>query len=170
MSERSQYVTLGAAGELFAAPVESVQEILEARAIMRLPRSPENMLGMIDVRGQGIPVLDLRRTLNMPKGEDDESTRIIVLLVGRSEKKRILGLKTDRVYEVTFFDTEELEPAPEGAQDWQQNVIAGIGRRNGAFVTVLNLENLFEAMHPHVADKDMVTNSVVKYAQHAGII
>ena len=66
MAERPQYVTLGVAEELFAAPVEKVQEILDMRPIARLPQAPGTLLGMIDVRGQGIPVVDLRLTLGLP--------------------------------------------------------------------------------------------------------
>ena len=59
MAEHAQYVTLGVAEELFAAPVAKVQEILDMRPIARLPQAPDTLLGMIDVRGQGIPVVDL---------------------------------------------------------------------------------------------------------------
>lgn len=81
MAERAQYVTLGVNGELFAAPVEKVQEILEMRPVARLPQAPVNLLGMTDVRGEGIPVLDLRLTLGLSEVEDTENTRIVVLNV-----------------------------------------------------------------------------------------
>ena len=57
MAEQIQYVTLGVAEEIFAAPVATVQEILDMLPIARLPRAPENLLGMIDVRGKGVPVV-----------------------------------------------------------------------------------------------------------------
>lgn len=74
MAERSQYVTLGVGTDLFAAPVARVQEILDMRPIARLPQAPPHLLGMIDVRGQGVPVLDLRMTLGMPPADDTENT------------------------------------------------------------------------------------------------
>lgn len=142
MAERAQYVTLGVAGELFAAPVEKVQEILDTRPVARLPQAPANLLGMIDVRGQGIPVLDLRLTLGLPPAEDTENTRIIVLTVRPREAELTVGLRADRVFEVTVLDAAELDapPAIEGA--WTGRSIAGIGRRNGKFVTVLDLDRL----------------------------
>ena len=81
MPDQNQYVTLGVAEEKFAAPVTKVQEILDMRTISRLPRAPENLLGMIDVRGQGVPVVDLRRTLGMEPAPDTENTRIVVLAI-----------------------------------------------------------------------------------------
>lgn len=148
MAEGAQYVTLGVAEELFAAPVEKVQEILDMRPIARLPQAPETLLGMIDVRGQGIPVVDLRLTLGMPAAPDNENTRILVLsLAGRDGELR-LGLRADRVFEVTILDEDVLDPPPAVSGAWTGRCIAGIGRRNGRFVTVLDLERLlgsFEA-------------------------
>ncbi|WIY52226.1 chemotaxis protein CheW [Devosia sp. YIM 151766] len=142
MAERSQYVTLGVGEEMFAAPVSRVQEILDMRPIARLPRAPENLLGMIDVRGQGVPVLDLRLTLDMAEAADTENTRIVVLSVTGSTGEVILGLRADRVFEVTVLDSDELGPPPAIKAGWSGHCIEGIGRRNGRFVTVLNLDRL----------------------------
>ena len=145
MSDLAQYVTLGIAQEIFAAPVERVQEILEMRQIARLPHAPAYLLGMIDLRGQGIPVVDLRLKLGLPAAEDTHATRIVVLRVTAAGREVVLGLKADRVFEVTVLDGGTLEPPPEIGVRWQSESIAGIGRRNGAFVTVLDLDQVFAA-------------------------
>jgi purine-binding chemotaxis protein CheW len=150
MASHRQYVTLGVAEELFAAPVEKVQEILDMRSIARLPQAPPNLLGMIDVRGQGIPVVDLRLTLAMPSAADTENTRIIVLSIEGEEGELRLGLRADRVFEVTVLDEDELDPPPAVSGTWAGHCIAGIGRRNGRFVTVLNLERLLGSVEPLV--------------------
>jgi purine-binding chemotaxis protein CheW len=142
MAERAQYVTLGVADELFAAPVEKVQEILDMRPIARLPQAPDTLLGMIDVRGQGIPVMDLRLTLGLPQAADTENTRIIVLALTSAGGDHRLGLRADRVFEVTVLDQDELDPPPAVGGSWPGRCIAGLGRRNGRFVTVLDLERL----------------------------
>lgn len=148
MAERAQYVTLGVAEELFAAPVEKVQEILDMRPIARLPQAPENLLGMIDVRGQGVPVVDLRLTLGLPAAPDNENTRILVLaLLGQDGSDLRLGLRADRVFEVTILDDDALDPPPAVSGAWSGRCIAGIGRRNGRFVTVLDLERLLGSVH-----------------------
>lgn len=145
MAEHQQYVTLGVAEEVFAAPVAKVQEILDVLPIARLPQAPPNLLGMIDVRGQGVPVLDLRMTLGMEPREDTENTRIIVLGVNGVDGERKLGLRTDRVFEVTILDEPDLDPPPTISGTWTSQCIAGIGRRNGRFVTVLDLDRLLGA-------------------------
>jgi len=142
MSEKAQYVTLGVADELFAARVERVHEILDLRPIARLPQAPHNLLGMIDVRGEGVPVVDLRLTLGREPAADTENTRIIVLAVETAEGMVTMGLKADRVFEVTVLDDDELDPPPRVSGSWSGRCIAGIGRRNGAFVTVLDLDRL----------------------------
>lgn len=149
MAERAQYVTLGVAEDLFAAPVEKVQEILDMRPIARLPQAPGTLLGMIDVRGQGVPVVDLRLILGLPEVADTENTRIIVLALAGKDGELRLGLRADRVFEVTVLDEESLDPPPSVSGTWSGHCIAGIGRRNGRFVTVLDLERLlggFEAV------------------------
>lgn len=142
MAENQQYVTLGVADELFAAPVQQVQEILDMRPIARLPQAPVNLLGMIDVRGQGIPVLDLRLTLGLLPAEDTNNTRIIVLTVPAQGRTATLGLRADRVFEVTVLDSADLDPPPQINGTWTGECIAGIGRRHGRFVTVLDLGRL----------------------------
>lgn len=143
MSENAQYVTLGVGEERFAVPVERVREILQAQPIARLPNAPPYFLGMIDVRGQGVPVVDLRLKLGLEQGQDTENTRIIVLQVMIEGRELTLGLKTDRVFEVTELDGNQLEPPPEIGARWRSDCITGIGRRNGLFVTVVDLGRLF---------------------------
>jgi purine-binding chemotaxis protein CheW len=140
-----QYVTIGIADEIFAAPVERVQEILEMRPVARLPHAPGYLLGMIDVRGQAIPVVDLRLKLGLPAAGDTLATRIIVLRVRAGGREVVLGLKADRVFEVTVLDGNALEPPPEIGVEWASQSIAGIGRRGGSFVTVLDLDHVFAA-------------------------
>ena len=142
MSITSQYVTLGVAEDLFAVPVEQVQEILEPQSIARMPHAPADFLGIIDVRGEGVPVIDLRTRLGLPVAQDTENTRIIVLEVHLRGTMRKLGLKADRVFEVTSLDGE-LESPPEIGSRWRAETVRGVGRRSGAFVTVFDLDRLF---------------------------
>lgn len=151
MSNHTQYLTIGVAEELFAASVERVREILEMRPIARLPNAPADFLGVIDVRGENIPVVDLRTRLALAGAADTEDTRIIVLDVALEGETRKLGLRADRVFEVTELDGGVLEPPPQIGSRWQPDCIAGIGRRNGAFVTVFDIDRLFTADQVTVA-------------------
>lgn len=150
MTERPQYVTLGVGHEVFALPVEVVQEILDPRPIARLPQAPAHLLGMIDVRGRGVPVIDLRGKLGLPPAEGQAGTsndgmRILVLDVPVEGRNLVLGLVADRVFEVTALDEDRLAPPPEIGARWNSACIAGVGRRNDSFVIVFDLARLLAA-------------------------
>ncbi|MBO0902854.1 chemotaxis protein CheW [Jiella sonneratiae] len=144
MADLKQYVTLGVADSLFAVPVTRVQEILEPQPFARMPRAPADFLGIIDVRGQSVPVIDLRLRLEMPAAEDTLDTRIIVLDVDLGGAMRKVALRADRVFEVAELDGP-LEPPAKIGMGWSADCIDGVGRRNGAFVTVFDLDRLFRA-------------------------
>jgi len=146
MSERAQFVTIGVAGEIFAAPITRIREILDMRPIARIPWAPPQLLGMIDVRGAGVPVLDLRLMLGLPAEADSESTRIVVLSFDDRGGTRTVGLRADRVFEVTVLDDEALDPPPAASAAGGSGAIAGIGRRNGSFVTVLDMDRLIGSL------------------------
>lgn len=145
MTDDTQYVTLGIDREVFAIPVARVQEILDLCPISRLPHAPPYLLGMIDVRGRGVPVIDLRAKLGLFTAEATSSTRILVLEVTVGGKDLVLGLLADRVFEVTALDGGTLDPAPEIGVRWRSEYIVGVGRRGNAFVVVFDLSRLFAA-------------------------
>ncbi|SER70734.1 purine-binding chemotaxis protein CheW [Tranquillimonas rosea] len=134
-------VTFGLGDALFALPVAPVMEILDTSPIAPLPRAPAHLLGLIDRRGASVPVVDLRRLLGEPPQDDTPETRIIVL---RLETGGI-GLRVDRVIEVTQLDEAGAAPLPEaGLLNWNERMVAGVGRRDGAFVSELRVEALFD--------------------------
>ncbi|PZU90534.1 MAG: chemotaxis protein CheW [Chelatococcus sp.] len=145
MAENAQYLTLGIDEEIFGIDIANVREILDMRPVSKLPHAPEFLLGMIDVRGTGFPIVDLRTKLGLPRVAPTEATRIIILDV--PVKGRILGVGfvADRVFEVTSLDAGQTESPPDVGGRWQSRYIAGIGRKSEAFVVVLDLARLMES-------------------------
>ena len=142
-SSESQFVTFSLDSEIFAVPVGVVREILDHEEAFKIPHGPNYLLGLRDVRGQGVPVVDLRLRLGMTKTEKTPHTRILVLDVQIGEKMLTLGLVADRVYEVTPFRHDEIEGAPDIGVSWRSDYIAGVVRRNGSFVVIVDLARLF---------------------------
>ncbi len=136
------YVTLGLEGDIFAIPVAAVLEILDSRRITRLPEAPMHVLGLIDVRGRSVPVMDLRACLGLPDSEPTEHTRILVLDVGGG---RVIGLMVDRVFEVTALDGGGIEPPPDLGAPWRSEHLLGVGRQGEDFVLLLDVGRLFSA-------------------------
>ena len=145
MADSEQYVTLGLGREIFAVPVGQVREILEMRPISRLPHAPDYLLGIIDVRGCGVPVIDLRVKLGLPPEETTVATRILVLEVMVGGRALVLGLMVDKVFEVTALDNDAMDPPPDIGLRWRSDYITAVGRRRDAFVVVFDLSRLFAA-------------------------
>jgi purine-binding chemotaxis protein CheW len=101
-------------------------------------------MGIIDLRGENIPVVDLRSLLNLEPLGDTPNTRILVTLMDYGTGSGVVGVRTDRVIEVTRMDDDEIRPLTEAELlRWDGAAIAGIGRRNGDIVSVLDLDHLF---------------------------
>jgi len=145
MADTTQYLTLGVDQELFGIDIRNVREILDMRPISKLPHAPPSLLGMIDVRGSGYPIVDLRAKLHLPRAEPTEATRIIILDVPVKGRTLGVGFVADRVLEVTGLDDDHTEAAPDVGGRWESNYIAGIGRKGDAFVIIFDLERLMES-------------------------
>lgn len=137
-----QYVTFGLGDETFAAPVGLVREILTYQAPSRIPNGPPYLLGLTDVRGRGVPTADLRIRLGMAPVEPTLNTRILVLDVPVEGRILSLGLVADRVYEVTGFAADEIEPSPDIGVKWRSDYISGVVRRAEGFVVLIDLARL----------------------------
>ena len=140
MAATSQYLTLGLAGETFGISIRNVRE--DMRPISRLPHAPDFLLGMIDVRGAGYPIVDLRTKLGLPAVAATEATRIIILDVPMKGRLVGVGFVADCVFEVTDIDEQAIEPIPEVGGKWQSDYAAGIGRKGEKFVVIFDLAKL----------------------------
>lgn len=152
-----QYVTFGLGDEVFAAPVGMVQEILNYEEPFKIPNGPAHLLGLIDVRGRGVPTADLRVRLGMAPAQITLNTRILVLEVPLEDRDLTLGLVTDRVFEVTAFSTDQIESAPDIGVRWKSDYISGVVRREEGFVVLIDLPRLMsttEAVAMAAADME----------------
>jgi len=137
-----QYVTLGLGAEVFAVPVSMVREILDYREPFAIPDGPAWMLGLIDVRGRGVPMIDLRTKLGLARVAPTPVTRTLVLDVPLSDRTLCLGLVADRVLEVASFAATEIDGAPDVGVSWRSDYIAGVVHRAGGFVVIFDVPRL----------------------------
>jgi purine-binding chemotaxis protein CheW len=141
-SSVGQFVTLALGQEVFAVPVAYVREILDYRAPFKIPEGPGYLLGLIDVRGRGTPLIDLRLRLGLPGVAPDAATRILVLDVPIGQRMLALALMADRVIEVATFGAADIEPAPDIGVPWRSEYIQGVVRRDQDFVVLFDLPTL----------------------------
>lgn len=138
----AQFVTFSLGEEVFAVPVEVVREILDHEEAFRIPNGPDYLLGLRDVRGSGVPVIDLRLRLGLTRTVPTPHTRVLVLDVPVEGRTLSLGMVADRVYEVTPFRRDRIEGAPDIGIRWRSDYIAGVVRRENGFVVIIDLARL----------------------------
>jgi purine-binding chemotaxis protein CheW len=141
-----QAVTFALGKEEFAVPVPFVREILDWREPFAIPNAPVHFIGLIDVRGQGIPVLDLRLRLGLPPAPTTTHTRILVLeLAGGTiagTGPLVVGLVIDRALCVSAFAGEAIETSPDIGVPWRSAYIEGVMRREGGFVVLIDIARI----------------------------
>ena len=144
MSKLPQYLTFGVEDDCFALPVERVREVLDVQPFSRLPNAPDYVLGLIDVRGQSLLVLDLRLKFGVPAKPATNRTRIVVVEAVIDGVLTGLGLLADCVFAVTDLEGGKLEPAPSVGARWRADFVVGVGREAGRFVVALDLDRLLQ--------------------------
>ncbi|MBL8967440.1 MAG: chemotaxis protein CheW [Spirochaetaceae bacterium] len=142
---KSEHLIFRVDGEAYALSVETVREVVEYGRITSIPLSDPSMRGLINLRGAGVPVVDLRLLLGLWPADATRDTSIIIVdaPAGAGETS-LLGAIADSVCEVTSFGA--LEPAPRFGSRAPLEYIAGICRKGDGFVVVLDAERLFAGL------------------------
>ena len=141
----SQYVTFALGDEVFAVEVEIVREILDYEDAFKIPNGPDYLLGLRDVRGHGVPTIDLRLKLGLSRTVPTPHTRVLVLDIPLSDRLLTLGMVADRVFEVVPFRRDQIEKAPDIGSRWRSDYIRGVVRRDTGFVVIIDLASLLSA-------------------------
>jgi purine-binding chemotaxis protein CheW len=128
--------------ELFAANVGKVLEILELTKITKVPQSPNYMRGVINLRGNVLPVVDTRIKFGMPETKDTINTCIIVLDIDIDQESVKVGLLVDMVQEVLQIDAEHIQPPPSIGNKFKAEFIKGMGKVDDEFVMILDIDHV----------------------------
>ena len=130
---------------MFAVGVAQVREVLELAPITKVPTAPDYMRGVVNVRGNAIPVVDLRLKFGLPRAPDTLHTRIIVLELRLDGEACVVGGIADSVHEVIELDPSQTTPPPTIAMRWRSEFIRGMGRRGEQFIIILDIDAVFSA-------------------------
>jgi purine-binding chemotaxis protein CheW len=139
----TQYITFKIGDELFAIDVVSVREVLELSLITRIPDAPAHLRGMVNVRGEAIPVVDLRAKFGLPPIPDSVHTRIVVLEIEVEGQRSVLGGIADSVHEVIDFEADMISAPPRFATRWKGDLIKGVARRGEELIIILSTDAVF---------------------------
>jgi purine-binding chemotaxis protein CheW len=145
ITEVRPYLTFKLGDEVFALDVAAVREVLDFTTITKVPRTPEFMRGVINLRGGVVPVVDLRLALEMSKTERTVNTCIIVVEVAAGQERMVIGALADSVEEVVEMEPEQIQPPPTLGAGIRTDFIRGMGRRDSEFVMILDGDRVFGA-------------------------
>jgi purine-binding chemotaxis protein CheW len=145
IAETTQYLTFKLSDEVFALDITKVREVLDFTSVTKVPRTPEFMRGVINLRGSVVPVVDMRLKFGMTKTEQTVNTCIIIVEVKVDDETTILGALADSVQEVMDLEPDNIEPAPKIGTRLNTEFIRGMGKRDGAFVIILDADRVFSA-------------------------
>lgn len=156
-----QYLTFKLEETQYAVEVFNVQEVLEYTKITKAPSAEPWIEGLITSRGKGISVVNLHKKFGLDEYTADRETRIIVMEMNETENTddiTVFGVIADSVQEVIEITEEELEPPPKFGNRISARYIYGVGKKNGNFITILNVPELFTAEELEtLTDADMIS-------------
>ncbi|QTA88326.1 Chemotaxis protein CheW [Desulfonema magnum] len=139
----SQYLTFKLGDEVFALDVAQVREVLDLTTITKVPRTPDFMRGVINVRGSVVPVVDLRLKFGLSETEGTLDTRIVVMELSLDGEITVIGAIADSVHEVLEIGPDQIEKPPKIGSRWRTEFIKGIGKQDEQFIIILDIERIF---------------------------
>ena len=145
ITETRQYLTFKLGDEVFATDVAKVREVLDFTTITKIPRTPEFMSGVINLRGNVVPVVDLRLCFEMSKTEKTVNTCVVVVEMLLDGESTVIGALADSVEEVIDLEPEQIEPAPKIGTQIRTDFIKGMGKRDAQFIMILDIDRIFSA-------------------------
>jgi len=137
------YLTFTLGNENFALNVEHVEKILEFQPVTEVPKAPEYMLGVFNLRGDVIPLIDTRIKFGMPKTEISSSTCVLVITINSEGDSIKLGALVDNVNEVVKYNTKDLLTIPTVGKQNKTEFLHGVMKLNDKFVLLLNADKIF---------------------------
>lgn len=135
-------LTFSLGNEGYGISILKVKEIIGMLSITQVPRTPDFIKGVINLRGKIIPIMDLRIKFGMAEKPYNERTCIIVIEVNIQGSDRLLGVVVDTVSEVINISAEEIEPAPQYGSKLEHNLISGMGKIKDRVVIILDIEEV----------------------------
>ncbi|WP_319781236.1 chemotaxis protein CheW [Maridesulfovibrio sp.] len=140
-AELIQLVTFSIGEEEFGVDILKVQEIIRTMEITKVPRAPQFVEGVINLRGKVIPIIDLRSKFGLQTREHDQHTRIIVIEIN----DMIVGFVVDSVSEVLRIPASTVEPPPPVVSGLESEYISGVGKLEDRLLILLDLNRLLSS-------------------------
>ncbi|HAD48900.1 MAG: chemotaxis protein CheW [Idiomarina sp.] len=133
-----QWVTFQLEEETYGINVMQVQEVLRYSEIAPVPGAPNYVLGIINLRGNVVTVIDTRLRFGLPQTEVTDSTRVVII----ESEKQVIGILVDSVAEVVYLKKSEIDTAPNVGTDESSRFIQGVSNRDGELLILVDLDKM----------------------------
>lgn len=135
-TEVKQFIVFRLGNEEYGIDIQKVTTIENLKPITRVPRSPEYFRGVLNLRGDIIPIMDLRKKFNLPQVDDTEDSRVIIVNI----EEISFGIIVDKVEEVLQLNAESIESITNFSNDISMNYLQAVGKVEDRIVSLLNIE------------------------------
>jgi purine-binding chemotaxis protein CheW len=143
--QTQQYLTFVLAGEVFAMGILAIKEIIEYADLTEVPMMPEYVRGVINLRGAVVPVIDLSVRFGKPSSPVTKRTCIVIIEIQTRHERHVLGVVVDAVNAVLDIPAADVEPPPAFGASIRTDFIRGMGKVNGRFVILLDVDHVLAA-------------------------
>ena len=155
MADTDQFLTFMLAGEEYGVDILSVQEIKGWDAVTTIPNTPEYLLGVINLRGTIVPIIDMRIRFGLDKREYGPLTVVIVLKVDYGERERTIGIVVDGVSDVYNVPEPDIKPSPDLGSTVDTEFVLGLATIQEKMVIILDIEKMFNS-----GDLEIIESSI----------
>lgn len=155
--DASQYLTFRLDDEVFALAIDRVREVLQVIEVTKVPRTPDFMRGVINLRGSVVPVVDMKCKFGLGDTKETRDTCIIITEVQIDGERAALGALADSVQEVIVMNDSQIGPPPRIGTRLRTEFLRGMGRHDDRFLMVLDIDQVF-------------SNSEIEAVQEGGAI
>lgn len=142
---KNTYLSFIIGDELYAVNVSKVLEVLEKQNISRVPNAPHYIKGIVNFRGDIVPVFETRDKFNLPTRREGDTYVIIVLDLSQNAEAFRIGAIVDRVKDVLEIDDSEIKAVPTMSKEFNSKFLQGIYKLNNNFILLLDVEKVFTA-------------------------
>ncbi|QTA88663.1 chemotaxis protein CheW [Desulfonema magnum] len=140
--QSNQYLTFRLGEEMFALEINKVREVLDITVITKVPRMPDLLKGVINLRGDAVPVIDLRLSLDMKASQETPDTCIVIVELEIDGELTQMGLLADSVEEVINLQIGQINPPPRLGTRLRTEFIKGIGKQDKNFLIILDMDKV----------------------------
>jgi len=140
--ETKQFLTFFVANEEYGVQITDIQEVRGWEGVNALPRTPKYVAGIISLRNEIVPIIDLRQRLEIRPRDYDNQTVVAILKVRNQDSEHLIGIVVDSVSDVLTTDTNKIKPAPDFGQSPDEGIVTGIFSDAQRMVILINVNRL----------------------------